>query len=102
MSPLDRPVWSSLTTHHASASEGGELARRFKRDVNLFAAARDDSPAAIAALAALVRPQEAIVVLQVPPIVIPPDLVEVKAALGVQMLATRKMSVLEGHDILTL
>ena len=26
---LDRPVWSSLTTHHAAMSEGDGLARRF-------------------------------------------------------------------------
>src|SRR5882724_7261842 len=91
MHPLERPVWASLTTHHAALSEGNELARRFVRDVNLFASTRDDTPASVAALAALVKPDESVFLLQVPKIVIPPGLVEIKAAKGVQMLATRSM-----------
>jgi hypothetical protein len=86
MHPLDRPVWASLTTHHASLSEGNALARRFARHVNLFASTRDDTPAEVAALAALVKPEESVFLLQVPKIVIPPDLVELKAAQGVQMV----------------
>jgi predicted GNAT family acetyltransferase len=90
MYPLDRPVWASLTTLLAPLSEGGDLARRFDRDVNLFASARDDDhPDALAALADLVRPGERVFVLQVPEIVVPPGLVAVKRALGVQMVATR-------------
>ena len=92
MHPLDRPVWASLTTHHASLSAGNALARRFAGDVNLFAAARDDTPEALAALAGLVEPGETVFVLQVPKIVIPPGLVAVKATQGVQMVATRSMS----------
>ncbi len=103
MNPLDRPVWASLTTHHAPSSEGNELARRFVRDVNLFASARDDTPAAIAALAALVKPEESVFLLQVPTIVVPPGLVEVKVAKGVQMVATRSMTPeTNRHDILRL
>jgi predicted GNAT family acetyltransferase len=103
MNPLDRPVWASLTTHHAPTSEGNELARRFVRDVNLFASARDDTLAAIAALAALVKPEESVFLLQVPTIVIPPGLVEVKVAKGVQMVAARSMTPeTKRHDILTL
>jgi predicted GNAT family acetyltransferase len=102
MHPLDRPVWSSLTTHHASLSEGNELARRFVRDVNLFASARDDTPAAVGALSALVKPEESVFLLQVPKIVIPPGLVEVKAAKGVQMLATRSLTSGDTLNILTL
>jgi len=78
-----------MTTFHAPLSEGTALARRFLRDVNLFASARDDSPAALAELSALVQPGEQVFIAQVPEIVVPPGLVEVKAALGVQMLATR-------------
>jgi predicted GNAT family acetyltransferase len=100
---LERPVWSSLTTHHAAMSEGGGLARRFARDVNLFASARDDSPEAVEALASLVKPEETIFILQVPEIVIPPGLVEVKAAKGVQMVAPRGMPFEPARgDILTL
>lgn len=99
MHVLDRVVWESLTTFHAPLSEGTALARRFLRDINVFAAARDDSPAALAELSALVRPGEQVFVAQVPTIVIPPDLVQVKAALGVQMLATRPPSPAARDDI---
>ena len=92
MTPLDRPVWASLTTHHAALSEGNELARRFVRDVNLFASARDESPEATAALLELVEPEESVFILQVPHIAVPAGLVEVKTAKGVQMLATRRMT----------
>jgi predicted GNAT family acetyltransferase len=67
------------------------LAKRFARDVNLFASARDDSAAALAALASLLKSGETVYLLQVPAVAIPFGLVEVKAAPGVQMLATRKM-----------
>jgi predicted GNAT family acetyltransferase len=80
-------------THHASLSEGNSLAKRFAPDVNLFAAACDDTPAALAALAALVKPEESVFLLQVPAILIPPGLVEVRAGNGVQMVATRSMTV---------
>ena len=92
MYPLDRPVWASLTTHHVALSEGSALARRFARDVNLFASACDDTPEAVAALASQVKPGETIFILQVPEIVIPPGLVESKAAKGVQMVAPRGMT----------
>jgi predicted GNAT family acetyltransferase len=98
MHPLDRPVWASLDSHHAPLSVGNALARRFARDVNLFASACDDSPAALAALAGLVRPGEQVFVLQVPPIVMPPGCVAVKEARGVQMVATRGLRDEVGPD----
>lgn len=85
--PLDRPVWMSLTTHHASLSEGNALARRFVCNVNLFASARDESPQAIAALADLVGPEEIVFLLQVPKINVPRGLDVIKVAEGVQMVA---------------
>jgi predicted GNAT family acetyltransferase len=91
MHPLDRPVWASLTTLLAPLSEGNELARRFDRAVNLFASARDDSPDALAAMAELVQPGERVYVLQVPEITVPPGLMAVKRAQGVQMVASRQI-----------
>ena len=79
------------------------MARRFARDVNLFASSRDESPAALAALGELVRPGENVFVLQVPGIVIPTGLVEVKSAQGVQMVAAAGISVTTDRaDIRTL
>jgi predicted GNAT family acetyltransferase len=93
MQPLDRPVWSSLTTHHAPLSTGNELARRFLPDVNLFMSARDDSAEAVAALADLVEPGQLAFILQVPPIVVPPGFERVKEAKGVQMVVTEERGV---------
>jgi len=98
MSPLDRPVWSSLNTWHSASSIGDDLARRFAPEVNLFASARDDTPQALAALAALVGAGERIFVLQVPQIVVPPGLVADKEAKGVQMIATRSTPAAQGPE----
>ncbi|MBU6476443.1 MAG: GNAT family N-acetyltransferase [Xanthomonadaceae bacterium] len=99
---LDRPVWESLASRHASLSEGGALAKRYQRDVNLFASARDDSPAALDALEGLVEPGENVYVLQVPEIAVPPALRATKTALGVQMVATRSIDAAPAEDIITL
>ena len=95
---LDRPVWESLATRHAALSEGGPLARRYVRDVNLFASARDDSAEALAALAELVKPGEHVYVLQVPEVAVPEALHAAKTALGVQMVATRSIPAESGGD----
>ena len=98
MHPLDRPVWASLMTRLAPLSEGGELARRFDREVNLFASARDDSEEALAALAGLVQPGDRVFVLQVPEITVPRGLVAVKRAQGVQMVAMRALEAAEASS----
>jgi predicted GNAT family acetyltransferase len=103
VSPLERPVWESLTTHQASVSEGNALARRYLRDVNLFASARDDGPQALAALTELVRPGETVFLLQVPDNVIPPGFLVARAAKGLQMVASRRVPSGPAHEeILTL
>lgn len=103
MSPLDRPVWSSLTTGHTALSTGGALARRYAPEVNLFASACDDTALALNELAALVQPGEQVYILQVPPIVVPPGLIAVKRAEGVQMVRTRAAPAPSAHaDILKL
>ena len=101
--PLDYPVRSSLFGCQADLAVGGEWARRYARDVNLFASARDDGDEALAALAGLVWRGEEIYVLQVPPIVVPEDLHVSLAAKGVQMIATRALAGSVGsEDIVTL
>ena len=77
---LDRPVWAALTTAHLGLSVGGALARRYAPDVNLFAAARDDSAAALAALTELVQPGERVFLADVPDVAVPNGLVLIKAA----------------------
>lgn len=87
MNLLDRPVWSSLSTAHVDLSLGDELARRYAPDINRFASARDDSEAALQALARLVQPPDPVFILQVPQICVPSGLTALKSAQGVQMVA---------------
>lgn len=56
---LDRPVWSALEGGHRHLALGGPLARRYPREIGPFAALADDSRAAWEALAALLLPGEA-------------------------------------------
>ena len=59
--PLDRPVWNMLTGPQAHLAQGGDLAVRIDPDYGPFAATRDQSTEAQAALAALlVGPQDGI------------------------------------------
>ncbi|SFS33458.1 GNAT family N-acetyltransferase [Brevundimonas viscosa] len=51
--PLDRPVWSALTSRQSGLARGDVRALRFDPDYALFAAAADASPENTAALAAL-------------------------------------------------
>jgi len=91
MNALDRPVWASLT-HAPHLAVGDHLAKRYRRDVNLFASACDDSIASLAALRGLVTEGESVFVLQVPAICVPDGLLVVRAAQGVQMLAERPIA----------
>ena len=59
---LDRPVWPALSTRMAHVAVGGERARRFVSEYGLFAAARDDEPESLQALADLV-PQDNVALL---------------------------------------
>jgi predicted GNAT family acetyltransferase len=99
---LDRPVWESLASRQASLSIGGALAKRYQRDVNLFASSCDDGAAALDALAGLVEPGEHVYVLQVPEVAVPSALRATKTAFGVQMVATRPIEAAPGDDIAVL
>jgi ribosomal protein S18 acetylase RimI-like enzyme len=83
--PLDCPAWSALTSRQVSLGVGGEQARRFREDIGPFAAARDASPEAVAALAALAHADDDMSLLEVAPPAPPPGIVLKLSALGVQM-----------------
>jgi len=85
--PLDRPIWSALTTRQAPLAVGDGRALRFHPDIALFAAATDQSAQAQAALAALVPAEGTIglVEVDIPPT--PPGLVQVSTALCDQRIA---------------
>jgi predicted GNAT family acetyltransferase len=100
MSELDRPVWASLQ-YQPHWGSGGARARRFRPDINCFAATSDESVESLAALAELVLPvDDTIVLLQVPSIIVPPELESVKQASGVQMVATRGLQAQDGVEML--
>src|SRR5690242_6224164 len=78
MSELDRPVWASLQQQPHWAI-GDERARRFRPEINRFAATPGEDAECLAALAALVSPGDDLVyLLQVPRIAVAPGLEVVK------------------------
>lgn len=100
MSELDRPVWASLQQQPHWAI-GDERARRFRPEINRFAATPGEDAECLAALAALVSPGDDLVyLLQVPRIAVAPGLEVVKEALGVQMVASRLLESDEDFDVL--
>ncbi|MDO9058252.1 MAG: GNAT family N-acetyltransferase, partial [Bradyrhizobium sp.] len=58
MHPLDRPIWSALTTRQRSLAEGGALALRYPVAVTPFAALADMSPPSFAELGTLMSGTE--------------------------------------------
>jgi predicted GNAT family acetyltransferase len=58
--PLDRVIWSALTTQHAALAEGDDLARRYPHDIGPFAATRSDDPRSLGALGPLIPVGETI------------------------------------------
>ncbi|MFN3247937.1 hypothetical protein [Roseibium album] len=53
---LNRVVWSALTTRQDHFSRRGTLARRFDPEISPFAASKDNSADALAALTELICP----------------------------------------------
>ncbi|KRD48558.1 GNAT family acetyltransferase [Acidovorax sp. Root275] len=98
INPFDRPVWASLT-FAPDLAEGGGLAKRYRRDVNLFASARDDDGASLAAVADLVTEGESVFVLQAQPIPVPKGMQVLRRAQGVQMLAGRAIAAETGAEV---
>lgn len=86
--PLDKPIWSALTTRQAAFGEGGARAKRFSADVSPFIAAADDSAEALSELAALVaRSGDDLSLLEVAPPQPPRGVAEIANAACVQMVA---------------
>jgi len=86
LNPLDRPVWASLTGAHAHLAQGEGNARRYRPEVNHFVAWADETPATLAAAAALVLPGEQVYAGQADPMPELPGLTTALHRLGVQML----------------
>lgn len=85
--PLDRPIWTALTGQQSGFAAGDAHALRYRPEINILAAAADDSPEALAALAALVPPGGRIATIETVAAPVPPGLVLTKQAMLVQMVA---------------
>ena len=102
MHPLDRPIWSALTTRQQTLAEGGALARRYPTPVAPFADMVDMSPQSFAALGALMSGSE-IAVLFTPDVVsAPAEFKILLAETGEQMIGTPAESSIGGVEIITL
>jgi len=69
--PLDRVIWSALTSQHASFALSNSLARRYPAEFAPFAAVAEFSTQSYEALAQLLGPQDTVALFTVPQIVPP-------------------------------
>jgi len=85
--PLDRPIWSALTTRQANIAESAGSAVRLKPDYGVFAAAADASAEARAMLARLRRDAEGLWCLEANEVAPPAGMVVHHTASCVQVIA---------------
>ncbi|GAB4524638.1 MAG: GNAT family N-acetyltransferase [Roseibium sp.] len=94
---LDRVVWSALTSRQRHFAAGGALARRFAPAVSPFAAARDNSPQALEALADLIGAgDDRVYLLQADEVTLPGELEAEVSAAGVLMTQERASALQAG------
>jgi ribosomal protein S18 acetylase RimI-like enzyme len=87
--PLDRPIWSALTTRQAAVALGDTRALRYAPAINMLGAAADGSAESLAALAALVPMGGAVGTVEAEELPVPPGAVARKRAMLAQMLLDR-------------
>lgn len=85
--PLDRPIWSALTTRQLDFGAGTGLARRYRPEYLPFAATGTDDPGALADLAGLAQPGETLFFLMADPVTPLPGFEATMTADAVQMIA---------------
>ena len=102
MHPLDRPIWSALTTRQQGLAEGGALAWRYPPAIVPFADMIDTSPQSFAALHALMSPTDMAVLFTADAVTAPAEFKVLLAETGEQMSGTPAESALRDVDIVTL
>lgn len=100
--PLDRPVWSALTTRQTALSLGNDRARRFAPSYGPLTAAASASARDRAAVAELEIDETGLWFVEADPVEPPPGLAVVTHAMGHQMIATEIRDVPHDFDIVPL
>jgi ribosomal protein S18 acetylase RimI-like enzyme len=98
-SPLDNPVWSSLTTTHASFAEGNKLAKRYPVDVAPLAATSDQSSESYHSLAQLLGPGGATALAFVAKPELPAGWTVLRLLPNIQMVGTHPIPLSVEHRI---
>jgi ribosomal protein S18 acetylase RimI-like enzyme len=100
--PLDRPIWSALTTRQQDLAEGGALARRYPTAITPFADMADMSAESFAALGKLMSSSDIAVLFTPDPVVVPDAFRISLADTGEQLIGTPAETAISGVEIVTL
>ncbi len=100
--PLDRPIWSALTTRQRFLAEGGVQALRYPPEIAPFADMADMSPKSFAALGALMSGSEIAVLFTADAVAAPAGFKILLAETGEQMIGTPVECAIPGVEIITL
>ena len=87
--PLDRPIWTALTTRQEAFAQVADGIRRYRPAFGPFAASAEGTAESFAELARLVPPGGQVCLQQEEAIPAPPGLVLLRAVRTVQMVAER-------------
>ena len=102
MHPLDRPIWSALTTRQRDLAEGSARAWRFPPAIGPFADLVDMSAQSFAELGAIMSGSEIAVLFTPEAVTAPDDFKILLADTGEQMIGTPAESAISGVEIVTL
>lgn len=100
--PLDRPVWNALTTRQAALSVGDAKARRYRPEINLFAAGAEPTADCAEAIAGFLDGGGPIGIVEAAPFPAIPGARVEKQAIVNQMVARESPGVADGFDYLVL
>ncbi|MDP1866794.1 MAG: GNAT family N-acetyltransferase [Bradyrhizobium sp.] len=100
--PLDRPIWSALTTRQRTLAEGGARALRYPAAVAPFADMVDMSPESFAALGAIMSGSEIAVLFTPDAVTAPAEFRIVLAETGEQMIGAPARRAIDGVETVTL
>ena len=102
MHPLDRPVWSALTSTQSALALGGALARRYPPEIAPFADVAEMSQQSFAALGPLMSPSDFVVLFTPDPVAASAGFKTLLIKTGEQMIGMPAEHAGRAADIVTL